>query len=67
MDDKLVGKPVQCRVTQGRERFTFALLFAGKLIIHAGGIASGFKNSSEKDTYDTDGVMLCINVRERSE
>ena len=58
MDDKLGGRPVQCRVTQGREPLHFCSLFAGKLIIHAGGIASGFKNSSEKDTYDTDGVML---------
>ncbi len=58
MDNKLGGRPVQCRVTQGKEPLHFCSLFEGKMIIHAGGIASGFKNSAEKDTYDTDGVML---------
>ena len=58
MDNKLGGRPVQCRVTQGKEPLHFCSLFQGKMVIHAGGLASGFKNSTEKDTYDTDGVML---------
>ena len=27
-------------------------------MIHSGGVASGFKNSTEGDSYDTDGVCL---------
>lgn len=33
-------------------------LFHGKLVVHSGGGASGFKNSKERDSYDTDGVCL---------
>ena len=33
-------------------------LFRGRLVIHSGGIASGFNNSTEGDSYDTDGVSL---------
>ena len=33
-------------------------LFKGRLVIHSGGIASGFRNSTEGDSYDTDGVSL---------
>lgn len=33
-------------------------LFKGHLVIHSGGIASGFKNSTEGDSYDLDGVCL---------
>ena len=36
---------------------TFLFLVPRKMVIHAGGLL-GFKNSTEKDTYDTDGVML---------
>jgi len=54
MDDK----PVQCRVVQGKEPAHFRQLFKGKMIIHQGGKASGFKNTKESDAYDMDGVSL---------
>lgn len=58
LDDSFGGKPIQVRVTQGKEPSHFRQLFKGKLIIHAGGHASGFKNSNEQNTYDTDGMAL---------
>jgi hypothetical protein len=57
-DDALGGRPVQVRVVQGKEPAHFRQLFKGRNIVHAGGKASGFKNSTEGDTYDTDGVAL---------
>lgn len=33
-------------------------LFKGHLVIHSGGTASGFKNNTEGDSYDEDGVCL---------
>lgn len=33
-------------------------LFHGKLVVHSGGGASGFKNVTDGDSYDTDGVCL---------
>lgn len=47
-----------CRVTQGKEPQHFCVLFKGGLVIHAGGKASGFKNRSDADSYDVDGVSL---------
>ncbi|XP_072034821.1 advillin-like [Amphiura filiformis] len=44
MDDEMGGEPVQVRVTQYKEPNHFLMLFKGKLINHAGGKASGFKN-----------------------
>lgn len=58
MDDNLGGSPVQVRVTQGKEPLHFLALFKGKMVVHQGGLASGFKNSSEVDTFDNDGVSL---------
>ena len=58
MDDKLGGKAAQIRVVQGKEPSHFRSLFKGALIIHEGGRASGFHNSQESDTYDTDGIAL---------
>ena len=49
---------MQVRVTQGKEPAHFRQLFQGSMIIHKGGKASGFKNRSEGDSYDTDGVAL---------
>lgn len=39
-------------------RYPRRSLFKGHLVIHSGGAASGFKNSTETDSYDTDGVCL---------
>ncbi|OQR93077.1 villin-like protein [Achlya hypogyna] len=58
LDDEMGGSPVQVRVTQGKEPAHFRRLFLGKLIVHAGGKASGFKNRDDTDSYDTDGVSL---------
>eukprot|EP00752_Nemacystus_decipiens_P014256 g12677.t1 len=58
MDDKLNDAAVQVRVVMGKEPKHMRNLFKGHLVIHSGGVASGFKNSTEGDTYDTDGVCL---------
>jgi len=58
MDKALGGAPVQVRVVQNKEPNHFLQLFKGKMIVHEGGKASGFKNRNDKDSYDTDGVSL---------
>lgn len=58
MDDSLGGRPVQVRVVQGKEPSHFRQLFKGRMIVHAGGHASGFKNKDDADTLDTDGIAL---------
>jgi hypothetical protein len=58
LDDEYGGKPVQVRVEQGKEPDHMVMLFQGKMVIHKGGKASGFKNRAAEDTYDTDGVSL---------
>jgi len=52
------GTPVQVRVVQNKEPDHFLQLFKGRMIVHEGGCASGFKNLNDKDVYDTDGVSL---------
>ncbi|CAN0099992.1 unnamed protein product [Ascophyllum nodosum] len=58
MDDKLNDAAVQVRVVQGKEPKHMRSLFKGLMVVHAGGRGSGFKNSAETDSYDTDGVSL---------
>lgn len=58
MDDELGGDPVQVRVVQNKEPKHFLALFKGRMIVHEGGVASGFKNVKAEDTFDTDGVSL---------
>ena len=58
MDDMLGGAATQVRVVMGKEPTHFIRLFRGKMVIHAGGKASGFKNKADKDSYDTDGISL---------
>lgn len=58
LDDDMGGSPVQVRVLQGKEPAHFRALFKGKMVVHAGGKASGFTNSTDTDSYDTDGVSL---------
>jgi advillin len=57
MDDQLKGAACQVRVVQGKEPNHFLCLFKGKMVIHDGGKASGFKNSTEADTK-TSGTAL---------
>ena len=58
MDDMLGGAATQVRVVMGKEPTHFIRLFKGKMVIHSGGKASGFKNKKDADSYDTDGVSL---------
>jgi hypothetical protein len=58
MDTELGGSPVQVRVVQNKEPNHFLTLFKGKMVVHNGGKASGFKNRADIDSYDTDGVSL---------
>eukprot|EP00002_Diphylleia_rotans_P006181 TRINITY_DN154_c0_g1_i1.p1 TRINITY_DN154_c0_g1~~TRINITY_DN154_c0_g1_i1.p1 ORF type:complete len:804 (-),score=188.33 TRINITY_DN154_c0_g1_i1:762-3173(-) len=58
LDDRLNGQAVQARVVQNKEPNHFLTLFKGRMIVHKGGRASGFKNAGEGDSYDTDGVSL---------
>jgi advillin len=58
MDRELGGSPVQVRVVQSKEPNHFLTLFKGKMVVHNGGKASGFKNRADVDSYDTDGVSL---------
>jgi villin 1/advillin len=52
------GDPVQVRVTMGKEPTSFLQLFEGKMIVHQGGVVSGFKNRNDEDSFDTDGISL---------
>ena len=58
MDDELGGAPTQVRVTMGKEPSHFLKLFGGKMVVHSGGKASGFKSLSDSDSYDEDGTKL---------
>ncbi|CAM9441041.1 unnamed protein product, partial [Hapterophycus canaliculatus] len=58
MDDKLNDAAVQVRVVMGKEPKHMRNLFKGHLVIHSGGTASGFKNNTDGDSYDVDGVCL---------
>jgi len=50
--------PVQVRVVEGKEPNHFLTLFKGKMVIHGGGVASGFKNKADKDTTTSSGNAL---------
>jgi len=63
LDDKYGGAPVQVRVVQNKEPAHFYLLFKGKMIVHAGGHASGFKNVQDKDNYFVAGGSRMFQVR----
>jgi hypothetical protein len=59
LDDEMGGYPVQVRVVQGKEPPHFFKIFEKYgIVIHEGGIGSGFKNRDEADSYDTDGTRL---------
>lgn len=58
LDDKYGGAPVQVRVVQNKEPDHFLLVFKGKMVVHSGGRASGFKNRVDQDSYDVDGTRL---------
>ena len=45
-------------MTMGKEPSHLVRLFKGKMVVHSGGKASGFKNKQDADSYDDDGVSL---------
>ena len=49
---------MQVRVVQNKEPDHFLLVFKGKMVVHSGGRASGFKNRCDSDSYDVDGTRL---------
>lgn len=51
---------MQVRVVQNKEPPHLYLVMKkyGGMVVHEGGKASGFKNSTETDSYDTDGTSL---------
>jgi len=48
LDESLGGKPVQVRVTQGKEPAHFRQLFLGKMIIYEGGHVSGYSRGADR-------------------
>lgn len=58
LDDEMGGDPVQVRVVMGKEPSHFLSMFGKPLITHFGGVASGFKNRADTDSFDTDGISL---------
>lgn len=58
LDDSMGGSPVQVRVTQGKEPAFFRELFNGRMVVHTGGVASGWKNKCDTNSFDEDGVGL---------
>eukprot|EP00603_Paraphysomonas_imperforata_P002999 CAMPEP_0114417660 /NCGR_PEP_ID=MMETSP0103-20121206/3082_1 /TAXON_ID=37642 ORGANISM="Paraphysomonas imperforata, Strain PA2" /NCGR_SAMPLE_ID=MMETSP0103 /ASSEMBLY_ACC=CAM_ASM_000201 /LENGTH=797 /DNA_ID=CAMNT_0001585967 /DNA_START=115 /DNA_END=2508 /DNA_ORIENTATION=+ len=58
LDDSMGGSPVQVRVTQGKEPAFFRELFDGRMVVHTGGVASGWKNKCDTNSFDEDGVGL---------
>jgi len=57
-DEEVGGEAVQVRVVQNKEPPHFYLIFKGRMVIHEGGRASGFKNINDVDRADTDGTRL---------
>jgi advillin len=58
LDQSMGGLAVQVRVVQGKEPNDFLSLFKGRMVVHEGGVASGFKNKKDADSFDTDGISL---------
>jgi len=58
LDDKLNGRAVQVRVSQGAEPAHFLRIFKGKMVVFMGGHASGFRNVRHHDTYDAKATKL---------
>lgn len=58
MDDELGGDPVQVRVVQDKEPNHFLSLFKGRMIVHQGGMESGFKNRKRAGSVSASGTSL---------
>lgn len=57
LDDSLGGKPVQVRVTQGKEPTHFRQLFKGRMIVYKGGNTSGFQKTGGAAPQDDIGLF----------
>ncbi|XP_077997752.1 advillin-like isoform X1 [Glandiceps talaboti] len=66
LDDEVGGAAVQVRVVMGKEPPHLMAIFGGTLLIHKGGRASAFANSSQKDKAYTGGERM-FQVRGTSE
>ena len=58
--DSMGGKPVQVRVTQGKEPAHFRQLFKGNMIVFRGGNASGFANAAASTEEQGDVALFHI-------
>ncbi len=56
--ERFDGDATQVRVVMGKEPSHLINLFKGLMVVHSGGHASAFRNTLERDSYDTDGVAL---------
>jgi hypothetical protein len=63
LDDSMGGYPVQVRVVQGKEPAHFHGLFGGRMVVHAGGHPSGFKNAAEADAQAAGSQPALYHVR----
>lgn len=62
LDDKMDGRAVQIRVTQGKEPPHFMAMFGNKITIYMGGHASAFE-SKQGETDQTLGTSYMLEVR----
>jgi len=58
LEDSLGGKPVQVRVTQGKEPAHFRQLFKGRMVVYKGGNASGFAAKNGATATPQDDIAL---------
>ena len=63
LDDSMGGYPVQVRVVQGSEPAHFHKLFGGHMVVHTGGVASGFKNANQASTDNAGSATALYHVR----
>jgi len=63
LDDSMGGKPVQVRVTQGKEPAHFRQLFQGKMIVFRGGNVSGFRSSGGETAQEDAGDVAMFHIK----
>ncbi|KAL7643355.1 UNVERIFIED_CONTAM: hypothetical protein RMT77_006647 [Armadillidium vulgare] len=60
LDEKLNGRAVQVRVTQGKEPPHFMAIFGGKMIVYEGGFGSSFDGKRKEDRGKKSSYMLQV-------
>ena len=63
LDNKMNGRAVQIRVTQGKEPRHFMAIFGGRLIIYSGGHASAFE-AKQGEVDEELGKSYMLEVRD---